>query len=266
MNWPLSEASFLDQKGITSGAVGGTVVTAGAVNTKGAYAQLVAATTYAAEGIMVVATTKGTADYLIDIAIGAAASEQVVVPNIAASGATYLSRVYFFPVKIPAGVRVAARSQASTASAAISVHIGLVSSGFLGIPGYHRVEALGANTTDSGGGALTAPGVINTMSAWAQIGGATAFPYKWIVPSIGDQAITARTSGQRYMFEVGIGAGGAQSLLIPGIPAGTSSTSFADSGRCGFPINVPAGSSLWGRYSSSALTTLGADLILYGCG
>lgn len=267
-DWALQEAAqWTDQVGIASGAIGGVVVTAGAVNTKGSYTAgaISASTPRKADMLLLTMTTKGSPDYLVDLAIGAAGSESIVVPNLASTGPTYGSSVYLLPIGVPAGSRLNVRSQATTSSAALSVSASLISGGMLGMPAFNRCETLGATTADSGGTGLGNPASPATMGAWTQIG-TTTFPWKWVITAMGDQAITTRTSGQRFMWEIGVGAAAAQWLLIGGQSAGTSSTSFAHSHHLGFPCNIPDGSALWGRYASSAITTLGMDMILYGFG
>ena len=61
---------------------------------------------------------------LIDVAIGAASSEQVIVPNIympAAQTYQLTAGKCSFPLHIPAGSRVAVRAQSDIASAAFSI-------------------------------------------------------------------------------------------------------------------------------------------------
>lgn len=274
-NWPIQQATQFDQEGIASpGATTGTLVTGGAANTKGAYATISAAIPFSAVGIIVsVGSKSATGDYLLDIAIGAAASESIIIPNLSVTGPAYSAAFYYFPIRrLPAGVRLAARCQSTSASATLGVYVTLIGSGFLDLPGFSRVEALGANTADSGGTGLTNPTVINTFPAWTQVahptnaGGVTSFRYQWIVMAIGNQNLGTRTSGQRFLFEAGVGAAGAQHTLLPAAPLGTPTGGLVPSSAYGFPCDIRAGSALWGRYSSAALTTLGADMILYGVG
>src|SRR5512138_3447198 len=59
------------------------LLTAGVANVKGAYSQLIASTPFDVAGLLFFCTivSAGT-PYLMDIAIGGAGSEQVVVPNL----------------------------------------------------------------------------------------------------------------------------------------------------------------------------------------
>ncbi len=113
----------VDSIGFVAASTQGTTIDPGAVaNTKGAYAQLVASTSRDYMGFMLCcdslnATPVSVSRTLLDIAVGAAASEVVILSNYqcfrqlnttAAPGATP-----FFPIGIPSGTRVSARAQSS---------------------------------------------------------------------------------------------------------------------------------------------------------
>jgi hypothetical protein len=122
--------------GFQSATTKGTTVTcAGSANTKGSYAQVTASTSYDYIGLGFAldsqALTSGNgAVWLMDIAIGAAASEKIILPDWAF--AVYNQTSYllpatchppFLPMKIPAGTRLSARCQSGLASASCGVTI-----------------------------------------------------------------------------------------------------------------------------------------------
>lgn len=103
---------------------GGTSVDsgAGAGDTKGAYSQLIASTSFDYKMLFIVPGNAN--DYvrpssnrwLLDIAVGAAASEQVIIPNLQLGGSDVddvISPLLIgpIPINIPAGSRIAARAQ-----------------------------------------------------------------------------------------------------------------------------------------------------------
>ena len=115
--------------GFTSGTLMGwssnsvmTSLDAGAtLNTKGAYAQIIASTAEAYKGILLNFGNSGSTDTtsvsnLLDLAIGAAASEIVILPDYhiqrAGRGVGNNTSMRYIPIHIPAGVRLAARIQA----------------------------------------------------------------------------------------------------------------------------------------------------------
>lgn len=102
---------------------GTNVDSGGTVNTKGSYSQLTASTTQDHRGFFFClagnANTGTSASFLIDIAVGAAASEKVILPDyyvftITALAGTYTSISPYFPIQIPSGTRLSIRSQCST--------------------------------------------------------------------------------------------------------------------------------------------------------
>jgi hypothetical protein len=111
--------------GITAGSSDGVSVDPGGTpNTKGAWTQIVAATTRRIRRLVIgIAHTGGVAglrNWLLDIGVGAAAAEVVVIPDIPIIGETNASMLQpasiFFDREIPSGTRLSARVQCGTAS------------------------------------------------------------------------------------------------------------------------------------------------------
>jgi hypothetical protein len=102
----------------------GTAVTGGAANTKGSYAQLVGSTAaIMTAAVLCIGTgSVSNSDIALDLAIGAAGSEVVAVPNIftnAIAGGAALAmtqKILLLPLSIPSGTRVAARIKDSVGS------------------------------------------------------------------------------------------------------------------------------------------------------
>lgn len=114
--------------GAATGTTGGTQIDPGATaNTKGAYSELTAATTAPIRELLVSVgnrsnTALALAGYLLDIAIGAAASEQVIIPNLPITAGSLSNEFapHVFPplsVNIPTGTRLSARAQSTTNNA-----------------------------------------------------------------------------------------------------------------------------------------------------
>jgi len=95
----------------------------GSANTNGAYSQITASTTYDINAISLALdgqSTSTTGTMYVDIAVGGAGSEQVIIPNIAVLlGANKPSQgsLGAFPVQIPAGSRIAIRAQCTNTTA-----------------------------------------------------------------------------------------------------------------------------------------------------
>lgn len=117
--------SGVDAVGFDSVNHGGTSVPPSAsANTKGGFTQLIASTSVDYLGFYVEVNLGDTntsasvgAFSLIDIAIGGAGSEIIIVPNIQWYHGASRPR-QFYPIPIPAGTRISARCQADAASSA----------------------------------------------------------------------------------------------------------------------------------------------------
>ena len=103
---------------LTATSLGTVVDSGGTAHTKGAWSELIAATTHPYHWVCLSLTHEGAlsagTSYLVDLGIGGAGSEVVVVPNLAFYGGStsdcMTGPVVCFPLHIPAGTRVAARS------------------------------------------------------------------------------------------------------------------------------------------------------------
>lgn len=109
----------------TADSGGTSVDPGGTANTKGSYSQITAATTIEIGWLVICITNQNNGAVttnvgLLDIAIGAGGSEQVVIPDLAyvldSAIDTPEPQYYGFPVAIPKGSRIAARAQSSTNS------------------------------------------------------------------------------------------------------------------------------------------------------
>lgn len=105
----------------------GTSATTGAVNTKGSWAQLTASLPESVKHVLfsAVAPTGTLAEFALDLGIGGAGSEVVVVPNMyynTTIGRGY-NGIWSIPLAIRAGARVAYRGKASTATLPLTANL-----------------------------------------------------------------------------------------------------------------------------------------------
>ena len=156
--------------------VGGTVVqnSSGFVHTKSLYSTIAASTAYDAAGIYIdIVAGVGSIRSLIDIAVGTAGAEVVVIPNIFCPSprALQLGFTVYFPISIPAGSRIAARLQSSTvvpSSSNVGISVRLQGVGLNPSPPRSIVQAIGILSSGQTGstrysGAPTANG---ELKAW----------------------------------------------------------------------------------------------------
>lgn len=232
MLWtPQVSPSVLEASQSSTSSDGTTVTASGTTHTKGSYAQLIASTGRPSYGITIVIHNVGAAStnarMLVDIAIGAAASEQVIIPNLLAGNASAWNAAsnggtcYHFPIAIPSGVRISARCQASTASDTCNIIVWLHQARTA--PGLwvgQRVTAYGVNTGTSTGTAHT-PGSTNSYATATQITSSTTNPIRYMQVGIDTGTDTTGTS-MRGMFRIGLGA--TPDYIIQHVPFGESTT------------------------------------------
>lgn len=270
MPFPILDGQKVENGGaVPAGSQGTNVTAAGSTNTKGNYSQLIAATSVPAKGLFIVATNAAAGvDYLLDIAIGAAASEQVILENLLISASSIpVGSYYFFPCEIPAGMRIAARVQATTLSSAVRVSVQLLSGGFAQAEGFTGVETMGADTSDSGGISLDPGGTTHTKGSYVQISAACARNLKGLTIATGMQLNTARSNTQ-WLMDIAIGGAGSEQIIISNLPfyCNSSGDVIFPQVYNFIPILIPEGSRIAARIqcdSNDASDRL-MDVVFYG--
>lgn len=121
--------SAIDTYGVSTATNLGTAVDPGGVaNTKGAYSQITASTTSDLSGFHLYLDTQSdttgagvVVSWLVDLAVGAAGSEVVILPNLFAVAfeSSNFANIYdplipFLSIQIPAATRIAVRAQCSS--------------------------------------------------------------------------------------------------------------------------------------------------------
>lgn len=262
--------AYVGQRYETAGANAatstGTVVTASATtNTKGSYVELIASTAFNASGFWIRALDPSAqGSFLIDIAIGGAGSEQVIVPNVmfGALAGTELVLGMFIPINVPVGSRLSARCQSGGASLTLAVEVILLGCGIY--PDHNSIgiaEAIGANTGTSQGTTLTPNATADTYSAWVELIASTAHPIR----SLGFTLSTA-TDGTKgdtmYMTDIAIGGAGSEQVILSKLPSNTfASGDYMIPQTLGpFAINIPAGSRIAARTKASGASAEGFEI------
>jgi hypothetical protein len=241
---------------------------AGSNNTKGSYVEITSSTPFPAYGFIIWNNNaSGSADFLFDLAIGGSGSEQVIWSNIVYACSTQARRQQLYvPLFIPAGVRLAARCQASTASRVMTLGITLIG----GSPAYpeifQTVTTYGANTGNSGGVQIDPGGTINTKGSYAQITASTTAPIKFLIVGITNKVNTVRAT-YGWLMDIAIGGSGSENIIIPNIPLWSDLTiDIMEPGLTGFPVDIPMGTRIVARAQCSGndATDRLFDMVLYG--
>lgn len=256
-----------EEGGGVTGDSKATTLTTGAADTKGSYVELIAATAFEAFGIYLSIAGGGKRDFLIDLAVGAAASEQDIVPNILYTGHVDLTHEVFLPIGIPAGSRVSVRAQASAATQTMDVNVHLFGKSFLNGDMLARVTAYGVNTADTGGVSIDPGGTANTKGAWSEIVASTGNNLKALLFCIGVQDNVGRTNAD-HLFDVAVGAASSEQVIIANLMVvqDAQKDHIFPSMFGPYPAHIPSGTRLAVRQQCSITDAADrlADVTLYG--
>lgn len=262
---------YSGQHYLTAGGQFGIAATAsGSANTKGSWAEVFSSTSRNAHLLRIYINRGGTTadrDHLIDIGIGAGGSEQVVVANLLCSFNTPVQGWYLdIPITIPAGSRVAIRTQSSDGGAVVALNFYLLSTGFRNANGLQDSLTYGANTGDSGGVSIDPGGVSNTKGAYSEITPSTTRPIRTLLVCFGHQN-NALMADRDIAMDIAIGAAGSEQIIIADV-RGQSDNDDNFVGPTMFPIYIPAGTRLACRAATNTTDATDRlfDIVLIGVG
>lgn len=250
-----------------------TVITAsGSPNTKGSYTEIIASLGHEANALLVSAHpfTASGQRHLVDIAIGAGGSEEIIIENLLVDAAhtgvignqlTLLE----FPITVPAGTRLSARCQCSTASGTCGVQLHTYAGGFLAQAGFQVVDTYGPNTGDSGGITIDPGSSANTKGAWSELS-ASCNQIELLIAMIGNNQNSARVSANWYV-DIGIGAAGSEAVIVPDLYMLSNTTSDGINPQSfQIPVSIPEGSRIAVRAQCNITDATDRlfDIALYG--
>lgn len=250
---------------VTSGVR--AVAAAASANTKGSWVELIASTAEDYECLLVhFAAATSNVSYLLDIGIGGAGSEVVIVSDVHTSIGNNSSEWFVVPRSIPSGTRVSARVASSTLSSQLRCAVVGIKGGWFTPQGGGDITTYGANAADSGGTPVDAGASANTFGAWAQLTASTGADLKGIAVRTGGVNNTTPTTGQG-LLQIGVGAGGSEVGLFE-IPfnMGTTIDNYGPMPPLWFPADIPAGSRLAARVMMTVTdaTDRVMDVVAYG--
>jgi hypothetical protein len=256
---------------LTAASRVGTIVTASATShVKGAWVSLIDPTSRPSYGVWVRASTVGAATtitgQLLDIGYGptGGGSEQVLIPNLATGmaastgSAAGFGKAWWFPVYIPAGVRVSARVQALIVSDTVLVEIFLhqfslypVSAG--------PVEPYGADTANSRGTSVTTGNGV--FGAWAQLTASTLRPHRFWASAY-DQLGDVSVANSESLLQLGTGPNASNVSIINQTVLSQGSAELVSAVFHLSYAPVPAGKPIFARIASGEAEARG--VIAYG--
>lgn len=245
----------------------------GTANGKGAYAQIIAATSFAYSSVTLnmVGDGGGPQCYLVDLAIGAAAAEQVIIPNILVDsnrGLFHNSITMTVPIAVPTGVRLSACVQEAGGAGTrfVSVAVSGRAGGSNEMASTGVAVNYGANTTTTNGVLVDQGATANTYGAWAEISSATSRDHNGLIAILGtNQSATSLGDGQ-YRFQIGVGASGSEVAIAEFNSATASADNRLQVNTHDIAACIPSGTRLAMRARSSLATTASrnATAILLG--
>jgi hypothetical protein len=242
----------------------GTVVGNGGVaHTKNAtWTELVASVGFDVHTMVVTIqssfATGANSSTLLDIGIGAAAAETAIIENISAGFAgsiqTAGERVHEFPIYIPSGSRISARTQSVRTTGGVTTLIDLY--GGPRNPDAHwsgqHVTTYGAVTATSAGTTFT-PGNTGAAGTGVLIG-TTTTAHKALVVSIQGAPTDTTWGGVAFAFDIGIDSSSTEWIEASRFHAYTTNAEQMKSVGIWMPIYrpIPSGTGLMIRGTASA--------------
>lgn len=261
-----------DQGTDTANSRGTAVATGTTAGTFGSYAQLTASTPYDTVW-MDVAIDSSAASFsnniIVSIAIGAAASELVIVPNLMLyNGSSSRCGVrYSFPISIPAGTRIAAKAAGSQSGGADTCYlqVTLFDGAFTQLDGVAGYDSIGAGTAK---GTTLTTGAANTKGSYAQLSASTSRDYIGFLVGIDNTGAGTPPATTPFLTDIAIGAAASEVIILPNMQhilnAANANAYYASPAvSTFFPIAIPASTRVAARSQCNAATKTMA-LTLYG--
>lgn len=273
---PAPQFSLYETNVLTPAQFAGTTLTAPVTpqHTKEAtYTELIASTAFDTYFVVITfnnsAAGASNSNNLVDLAIGAAGSEEIIIANLLAGFTTNTvtpggGRSYLFPLFIPSGSRLAATSQSALVSGTVVMQVELLGGPRMPVWAGSQVITYGI-TTASSRGVLRTPGSSGAEGAWGEIAAATSQDHEALV--LGAQGTNTDTNmtTNGILWDVGIGAAAAEEAIAENLPYMTHSSETTGQQRPWLPIYlpIPSGTRLSVRGSASG-TAEAIDCALYG--
>jgi hypothetical protein len=267
LSWSPNPSGRAESSGGT--AASATQVPASAtVNTKGAWTLV---TTPAAGGGTLhvsLGSFNNPADFLVDIGKSTDGTNvSILLPDLHVPNTTNQNDPYSLslPLRTEPGVGLYARVAATAASD--NCMVGLTTGpGLYGAPGFARAVTLFTPAT-SRGIAIDPGAAANTKGTWTSMTTGVGQRAGAVFGVIGSNGTVTHVAAD-YLLDVGVGASGAQFVVLGNHAFSSNATNGAFSGRAfgPFPTDIPASTAVWARAQCSVTTATSRlfDLSLYG--
>lgn len=212
-DWPVLSHTKFANDDVSPSTYGVNVNSPGSAHTKGTYTTIVASAPFDVGGLLIQAQINTNSRQFADVAIGAAASEVVVVPNVpfmngGGSGAHSILQK-FIPVSIRKGSRISMRQQGQAASPLLKIKMQMLNlGGFAGLQPPQKWEDWGSVLGTTSLTTLTG-GAAHTKGAYSQLVALTGLTSRWVIINVGIGTV------DDIAVDVAIGAGGSEVVIVP---------------------------------------------------
>lgn len=217
--------SAFDDSFVLANTAGTNVTASGTADTKGSYVELVSAAnnTTATRYLSIQFSGKAAlAEFLVDIAVGGAGSEEVVIDNIWVFDSTASATMIFaLPYNIASGQRISARCQSNVSSGVITVLVSRQAGVFSQTPGLGEVTTYGANTTTTSGVQVARAGAA-AWGSWVEMTASTTDAAKGFLVACHKEGLASWTTLQ-LVFQVAVGSAGNEEIISPTFTVTTNS-------------------------------------------
>ena len=190
----------------------------GTTYAKGVWVQLVASTATDVAWIAFAVQTHNSGGnvFAVDIAIGGAGSEIVIVNNISIFKNPSRGDRFFFPLMIPAGTRIAGRMSSDNLGDGMNVHMETYQDQFSSAGAGSGIDTYGFSNATNLGTAVDPGGTANTKGVYSQITASLTNDLAGFMFQMDTQNNTTGTSTDlSWLIDIAVGAGGSEVIILP---------------------------------------------------
>lgn len=252
---PYAHGGYASTIGVdaSSGSFGVLLSSGGSADTKTSWNELTSSAPQNLNGFYLLIsgrTQTGTTDWLLDIGIGAAASEVSIIENIHVTTDANASVMVEVPIAIPAGTRVSVRGAAANTNYNVTVTILPKFTNSL-MPMLGRATDYGTTLGTSSGTAIDTGGTANTKSAWVELTSSSTNNIRAMIINVGFSDNPAQTPATGWLFDIAVGAASSEEIVVADYSVYRSTSEIGEMLRVPIVVNIPSGTRISARAQSS---------------
>lgn len=272
-NWNLSPSGYTETFGYDSAAypMPKVITASSTAHAKGSWTEIASSLRRDVAGFWLYLggyNSGNQGSLLVDIGVGTAGSEIVIVSNImrdATTGSYREGSIGYIPIAVAKGSRVAARVQSTQSSGEIGFQLRVQYAGNWADDSLQHATTYGDNEADSGGVAVTPSSTVNTKGAWHEITPATARDHEALMLCPADGADITRAL-QSQLIDIGFGASGSEVVAISNIAIsmGATGNEVCPKTIGALSIHIKQGTRMAIRTQTSSYSSSTTDFVVVG--